>query len=186
MRPTPSRTSDHAKFAMASARAGILAAPSPKTTTGGRASATPTRTTARSWLQPMTATATTTARPLPPPGRRPRLRSKSKNCPASKPSRKSVMPWPRPWKNSWPVVARCRRSNPTWLPTRRRSRTASTAAAPSEAGPRRKARLGGLFHGRGKSDVKSGAKPVLQGEWRLPLSATWPSAPVPRAVPAGW
>lgn len=33
------------------------------------------------------------------------------------------------------AVERCRRSNPTWWPIRRRSRTASTAAAPSDFAP---------------------------------------------------
>gem|GEM_PF-315838 len=54
------------------------------------------------------------------------------NCRAWKPSRRSAMRWRGPWKNSSRVAARCRKSNPMWSPTRRRSRIASMAAALSE------------------------------------------------------
>ncbi len=68
----------------------------------------------------------------PPPARRRKPPWWKRSYPRSKPSRKSVTPSPRRWRNSFPAVERCRRSNPTWWPIRRRSRTASTAAAPSD------------------------------------------------------
>ncbi len=68
----------------------------------------------------------------PAPGKKAKAAVVEEELPSVEASRKSVTPSPRRWRNSFPAVERCRRSNPTWWPIRRRSRTASTAAAPSD------------------------------------------------------